>query len=479
MVFVLPTVGDQLGSGLDKLIAGVNHAINPDYGFQEAMKHQLATNPQLVKSLADLEVQAPGTLKGLGFGPLTSLLQAVPESPEGTFNRTSAGDIVAGKQAGLAADTAGAKLNANLHGKVLAALADPENPGLAKDYIQRVMSGENVAEYNTTVARGKEAAATAAFKEAELPGLLEQVKSKQAQLEKFTADLPELQKTDAVDLVNDVMAGRKTPVDLAEYAMREGGHQALTIATSIAEMKYRAAEAKANRLLAQKLDPTERANIQTAAALARQSRIGDVGTWRTVMEDQTTVNALRAKDPKTLTPDEKDIVKAAGFADERQAMDQQRQNMNDQLLKNRAANEKRQAYFTAQNAVKNATTREGLAAGLSQMNAVIGPDGYEVRYGSPPDIGKVDKLHRQRGGFFSNDWFTPGNQPYIVDTNNKRVDPEEPFADKSYQQQVAVGRAYTQIKGAKDSAAELAGLQKANPALYDAVIKRYPDLVKP
>jgi hypothetical protein len=258
--------------------------------------------------------------------------------------------------------------------------------------------------------------------------------------------------------------------------MREGGSEALNTARIIADMKFRASEAKANRALSQKLDPTERANIQTAAALARTSRIGDVDTWRTVMQDPGAVKELRAKDPKTLTPDEKDVVKAAAFADQKEAMDQQRQDLNDQALAFHAANEKRQAYYTAQNAVEKATTPEGKAAGLAQMNAIIGPDGYQAKYGSPPEIGKVDKLNRMRGGFISNDWGTPGNQFFIVDANNKRVAPEEVFVDKSFAQLQKVGRAVIQIRGAKDPKAELDGLQKANPDLYNAVIKRYPDL---
>lgn len=474
MVLVLPTIGDQLGSGLDKLIGGINHAINPDYGFQQAMKAQLATNPKLVQSLADLEVQAPGTLQRLGFGPLTSILKGVPESPEGTFQRTSKGDIVSGEQAKLAADTAGAKLNANLHAKVLAALSDPDNPQLAQDYIQRALSGENVAEYQTTVARGKEAAMSAQLKEVELPGLIAQAKAKQEQLDSFIKDFPQLKAANPVDLINDVLAGRKPAVDLAEYAMREGGSEALNTARIIADMKFRASEAKANRALTQKLDPTERANIQTAAYMAKHTRIGDVDTWRTVLENPSQVEELRKMKPSELNQDQKDILRA----DDAHTLDLQRQDAADQFKEQREQAQQivslRQAESTARTVIAKAGSQADIEAGLGPLNQLIGPNGYRAKYGLPPDVGQVDTQDRKRVGALNltKDWFAPKNQLFYVDANNKRVPDNAPFVNKTYVNQQKAYSFIQQYRGDKDpksKEANLKALQEQQPDVYKLV----------
>jgi hypothetical protein len=472
MALMLPTIGEQLGPGLNTLIEGINHAINPDYKFQQAMKAQLATNPQLVKSLADLEVQAPGTLKGLGFGSLVKLLQGVPESPEGAFQRTSSADILAGKQAELGANTTAAKLSTNQHALVLKALSNPDDPSLAHAYVERVLTGENPEERAATAARARQETAIAQYKEAELPGLLEQVKSKQTQLESFMNNYPKLKDADPVDLINDVMAGRKTPIDLAQYAMREGGKEALDTARSIAEMKYRIAESKANRALSQKLDPTERANIQTAAVMARKSHIGDVDTWRQVLENPESIDALRKKKSGDLTDDEKNLLKA----DDARTLMLQEQDQHDQLEQAKTQAQTivamRQSEQAARASIAKDHSQAGIEAGLAPLNQLIGAQGYRAKFGLPPKIGEVDKYDRQRAGTLNltKDWFEPGNQIFYVDANNKRVNDNVPFVNKGYANQQKAQNFIQQYNGDKDPASRKGNL--------DALKKDHPDVYK-
>lgn len=99
MVTYLPGSGAAIGASLSEIADAVRKRQNPNYEFQQAMQMAIATNPEMLKGLADLSKNAPpGLLENLGFGPLSGVIQSVPESAESEISRTTRPQRVKGAQ---------------------------------------------------------------------------------------------------------------------------------------------------------------------------------------------------------------------------------------------------------------------------------------------------------------------------------------------------------------------------------------------
>lgn len=103
---MIPGFEEQLGPALQALMQGVNHAVNPDFDFQKAMKQHLATHPELIGQLAKSEAGAPGTLVKLGLGPLAQTVSNQPLSPQDQYEMENRDKIAANLASATNASTA-------------------------------------------------------------------------------------------------------------------------------------------------------------------------------------------------------------------------------------------------------------------------------------------------------------------------------------------------------------------------------------
>lgn len=422
MVLVLPTIGEQLGPGIDKLIEGINHVINPDYGFQQAMKARLASDPDLVGKLSDLEANAPGTLKKLGFGPLAPAITGTPESAGSQIKRETRGQQVA---------TGEAKANLDLSQVSELSQSFANDPALRADFVSRALRGENLAQYEGTKAAASEQRSRAEILTAQKPGIEAKANLENKALQEVLDKYPELQQMDPVRMVRDLTAGRSVP-NFVPFMNMPGGPEAFGAARLVAEAQWNrdmreamAAERKAGQ------NAEEKANIQNAAKFLYLTRAGTLKSWRTVLEDpQTAMNIQeKANSGVALNQDEKDVLHSLDSQ-------QQQQDIINQRETQQQISALHQSYITAQNGAKNATTKAGRSLALAPLNQQLelmaeqGGTLYRAEFGKAPAVGqKIGTINKTYNPFGAGLHPFGGNeQLFFTDASGTRVEDNAPFA---------------------------------------------------
>ena len=81
---ILPSTGDAIAGTIKDLAAGIDKFINPNKDLQLAVQRTVATNPELLQHMADMEANAPGTMGRLGLGNLAPIIAAIPQSAAAT-----------------------------------------------------------------------------------------------------------------------------------------------------------------------------------------------------------------------------------------------------------------------------------------------------------------------------------------------------------------------------------------------------------
>jgi hypothetical protein len=152
---ILPSTGDAIAGTIKDLTAGVDKYLNPNRDLQMAMQRAMASNPELIQHMADLEGNAPGTMARLGLGPdISSIVQGVGQSAaaqgEAATRPGAAKQAVA--QQGAATSTAELTtsknaLNSDLvkkAGQIMAA-----DPSITFDAALKTLTGETATERAT------------------------------------------------------------------------------------------------------------------------------------------------------------------------------------------------------------------------------------------------------------------------------------------------------------------------------------------
>lgn len=469
MVFIEPSLSQQLGPGLDQLIAGINHAINPDYGFQEKMKIELANNPKLAQNLADLEATAPGTLKGLGFGPLTKLVSSIPESAAGQVARESKGNIVQVEKGKIALEGQQTQFESN---KFADALQNLEDPVLRHEFINRFLTGSISPETDIALkeAQTKEQTSRANIIQAQEPGEIAEAKAKKELQDAIDAH-PELKSYDPVRIVRALSNGQSVP-NLDLYLARPGAKEALTAARIIFEAQANRDQREFLRMqFNHTISQEEKQNIQRAGQFLFATKAGTLQAWRTVLENPGAVEAIQKKSPEQLDQSEKDVLHAFEAQQQQQDLVDERANQIENL-------NLRQAHNAAASAVKSAESKAGLELALTPLNNILatrakhGGELYQARYGKVPEVGQPEGT-TNRGIFHP---FGGNEELFYVDKAGRRVEDTAPFVTKAVISPEGF-RTLGVIQGKKgaDKDATVAWLKANKPEIYNQI----KDQIKP
>lgn len=469
MVFYAPDASQVLGPALQELVAGVNHAINPNYAFQEGMKAHLAQNPELAQKLSDLEANAPGTLSKLGFGHLADAITSIPQSPASVVAQTNRGTIIDTGNKQVAGQNAEAGFDLDRLNDTINFLKDPANADIKSDVVLKKLTGQTAAGRSTSQSEATSAAAAASSAPAEARARtakageeVDQADVQQRAFEDVQNQYPELKGLDPMRMVRDMLAGRDVP-EFQTYMSLPGGSQAMGLAVSLVN-------AQENRdlqalLRAQTKDGEDKTNIQNAANFLRASRAGTLNAWRTVLEHPDQVAAIRAKKPVDMTQDDKDVIHAADA----------QQQMQDKLELNKVQETNaslRSASSQVATSIKAGASDADINIGIGSINNILAQKGqatgqiYRAVYGSPPAIGES----QAPGHTFLHPFTGPPPQLFYVDGSGKRVEDNAPFAEpKTGTAKLSADalRAYSQIQGvdADKRQAAFEKLKKANPIL--------------
>jgi hypothetical protein len=429
MVFIEPGLAEQIGTGgIDKFIAGINHVINPDYNFQEAMKVQLATNPKLAQELSDLETNAPGTLKSLGFGPLTKVLTAIPESASGQVAREAKPEIVAGQKAEIQAKSAEAQFQGKSFADALAAIKgdDPASVQLRHELINRMVTGSISPEEDVALkqAQTREQQSRADILKAQEPGVIAKAQIENKQYQHLLDNYPAIAAMDPVQITRDLM-NNKNPGDLVGFLTQgPAAQEALTQARII----FEAQAARDQRLLmwaqihAAK-DPEHAANIQAAKQMLIKTNTGTLAAWYTAITDPEKVEQIKTKanGGGALNQDEKDILKVDEAQRQQQNVIDEKEaaGLNAQLFRAKSA---------VESAIRNNASEADIALGMEGLNASLNArvpiTGRKIVavYGNKPDVGSSIPVEHSL--------FHPFSGPrglYYIDENGNRVKDSEAF----------------------------------------------------
>lgn len=123
----IPGPAETLAPALQVFMEGLNHAIDPNYKLREAVKANMAMNPELLQNLANAEAKSPGTLAALGLGKIGETVAQTPADVKTQDEITNRQSILDNAQANRTSNTEQAKLKGNLAAAGNAAIADPNS----------------------------------------------------------------------------------------------------------------------------------------------------------------------------------------------------------------------------------------------------------------------------------------------------------------------------------------------------------------
>lgn len=498
MVFVAPDPSQVLGPALQQLMEGINHVINPNFAFQQSMKHALGTNPELAQQLADLETNAPGSLQRLGFGDeLTKTIGAIPQTINNQVTQGNRATLVDTKNKQIQTADTQAGFDLGRLNDTIKFLADPNNKDIKADEILKRLTGQTGSERATAgseatikeaeagtapayyAARTSEAgsqatsaaaAATAAPAKAaaEIAGAGAEVAkagvAKQA-YQQALENLPNLKNVDFMRMAREAASGQLNMSTAAATLATPGAGKAF-------QMAMRAVEEEKQRGLQMFLHAQQGKdhadNMLTTEAFQRYQATKGAGTldaWKQVLSSPKMVNDIRAKNPATLTQDDKDILHAADANDMLQ--DREKLNSSRTLNASIAADMGRLETAASKGEGPEAinTYLSNLNTSLAQKASITG-ETYTARFGARPEVG--DKTKTMLGTWGE------GSGLYYVDKDGNRVDPAKVFADPmtgGAQLNALAMRTYATLQSlpAADRQKQLLRVQKEKPEVYNLI----------
>lgn len=183
---ILPSTGDAIAGTIKDIASGIDKFINPNKDLQLAVQRTVATNPELLQHMADLEANAPGTMGRLGLGNLAPIIAAVPQSAAAIGEQAIRPGMARQATAQQQATTSTAELTtskAQLTGDIVKKAGNimAQDPSISFDAALRTLTGETKSERTVADAKAKvapveaDAALAAAIRARKLPENLDEI----------------------------------------------------------------------------------------------------------------------------------------------------------------------------------------------------------------------------------------------------------------------------------------------------------------
>lgn len=436
MVFLAPDPAQTLGPALAALTEGINHIINPDFQFQQAMQRALGANPQLAQNLADLETSNPGTLQKLGFGKdLTNTISAIKQSPASEVNNTSRPLVIEGIKSGIKGEIA----------KSTTAQNEAANSGTY--FKSTATKAENEAR-----ASGPVADATIAKAKVTSMNDLDNLQA-----------IPELKGLDMFGLAKQFLQGKADPNTMSKIYNNPAAVNGFAMALqSVNEEMNRAAQEIRDAKL--KGNKTDDFYLQKAWQLYNETNVSSLDAWKQYVQDPSIVEPLKKLPPDQLTQEQKNLL---AVDDAQHNLDRAQKVKQAQGLQNLVAiaqGRLQAAYKNGESEDSKSMRLSEVQSSLDELSKVTGVR-YHVKIGRKPDVGSNDT------GFFAS--FGNGNGLYYTDDQGNRIDPAKVFQTPPDARLMArASDFYSQYLGQKDPAIQkhsLDLLKTNHPDVYDVV----------
>lgn len=284
--------------------------LQPDREFQDQLRQTIATKPELIQDLADLEFNAPGTLERLGFGPVGETVAGVQPRPETEARRGSREDIVGLLQEQLGLQRGQVQLDRAVLDEAIGLIGSGDQTRI--DAGLKLLTGQTEAQRRTT-----EAQATVAETQAEIAPEVAAAQRTAAQRQQredqFVLNLPELDApVDVLSIARDLRAGRVTDPNLiAQIFAAPGMDVMLSQAFRQVELEMVHAQQVQMEAMRSGREATTNLRVQTAFNLLNQTKTGTIQAWEAVLFDPAVrdmMPELYAKDPVELTREERDLI---------------------------------------------------------------------------------------------------------------------------------------------------------------------------
>jgi hypothetical protein len=286
-----------LNPAFQQIAAGAQQLIDPDREFRKAMQMAVASNPQLLQTLADISKKAPGVLQSLGLGKnLSATIGNVPESTQSQIDRATSGNVV--ETAKTTAKTAQVQSGMSLQQAMEMADLLKNEPGLSREAAYAKVMGQ-----------------TRAATESEQIGL-EANKMKLAAMKKVQAmnlTAEELLERNKGLTARDILDGKLNFKDLTTLFGSEYGDAIKPFVDW--ELRKRQMDLEHSRLLIrsrQDADEWYKQHKFTIAANRQMTTdVGRIEDWQNYLFDPNTRKKaieLSKKDYASLSEDEKGIV---------------------------------------------------------------------------------------------------------------------------------------------------------------------------
>jgi hypothetical protein len=281
----IPSAAGTINQATSSLIEGIDKFINPNKDLQIAVQRSIATNPELLQHMADLEGNAPGTMQKLGLGNLANVIGAVPQSAAATAEAATrpgaAKQAVAGQTAATSTSELTTQKNAltsdivQKAGKIMAA-----DPSISFDAAMKTLTGETQSERTANQAKSKVIAAES---------------EKQLDTVKRNRNLPEnLADIDWTTEARDFMNGDLSGAAAAAYFGNQDTREAFTAALHNLQLQR---QLDAQKAVAALRGDGSVSNFRTQKAFQEYQKSGGVGTlqdWENYLFDPKTQDRARA-----------------------------------------------------------------------------------------------------------------------------------------------------------------------------------------
>lgn len=428
MVTFIPGPEALLAPAAREITQGVMHFLNPNREFQRNMQIQLATNPELLQNLADIEHRSPGTMDMLGFGGLSQIIQQIPESVESEVRRKTRGDVVRGAQF----DIKNAAARSESLNKALEGFADEiaKNSNMSRDQALQYLLGQTGAQRRIQEAQATTAEASASVAGDVAAATGAQARRQAQEINQTIIDLPEIGRTDLYELARGMRAGTLDQAgwNLVSSVYRtEGPRQTFE---AILSKLQRDAELAAQKELyntrtgASEQDRLDSLYWQRAAMHHMETNAGSISAWHRYLRDptaRTRAAELEGSDPATLSFDDRELLEVhnAQVSQREHDMLNRRRRMNEDfiLITNRI-NEMAEDFN-----IKDGKDPR-ISPMLTDLNQMLAARGaitgtiYRAEYGKVPGSGRLYRWGPLPGKF-------QDIGLYFTDAEGNVVDPNE------------------------------------------------------
>lgn len=316
MVTYIPGYEALLAPAAQQITDGVVKLLQPNKDFQEQMRAAVATNPQLLQQLADVEAQSPGLLSGLGFGPLGEQVAQVPESAQSQIQRQNRGRIVKGAERDLDIDEASGDIKLRTLESAAKLLAT--NAGMDEDAARaligipsRTQERVQEAQLTTVEAEAGVAGDVATAKGAAARDTTEALERRKTLLGNAWAELPNIGEVDLRQTAKDFLDNKITDMSTI-YAIQSVPETAQVFNMQVQNLQQQRAQ-DAQALLASQRDTGFDSYARQKAYMMfdTSENAGSVNSWMDYLFNQDTrenMDAILAKPPTERTIQERELV---------------------------------------------------------------------------------------------------------------------------------------------------------------------------